>query len=466
MRHRAPLLPQLIVAALSIVIGASSGKAQERSRCTLAGARQTFITLPSGQRNSFMGENVRVRCPDKDLTLRADSLESYGDEGRIFLLGDVRYEEPRLKLDSDFLNYYQRDERIVANGNVYAQLPNGSSMRGPTAEYFRAIPGSRPVTRLFASGRPTINVIQEDTTGQAPPDTLVVIANTVLMLGDSLVYAGGAVIATRPEVEARGDSMMVDSERERLVIMQNPTIVGRGERPFTLDGRRIELSSTNRMLRRVHSMGNARATSEDMTLLADTIDLRMENDLLQRAFAWGRSRARANSPAQRITADSIDVRMPDQRVREMHAVRNAVAQGDPDTTQFRADTTDWMRGDTIVARFDSLAAAPADSVARRSPELRELIAIGNARSYNHMAPADTSLQRPAINYVRGREIIVNITDKSVSKVTVVEQAAGVYLEPRPLGQQTGQPRSGAATDTTTRRPGVRTPPRPTTRPPR
>ena len=427
--------------------------------------RQLNVRLPSGNYNSFFGAGVFVRCPSKQLTLRADSLEWYGDEGRIYLLGNVRYNEPRLTLDSDYLTYYQQDERIIANGNVDARLPNGSSMRGPTAEYFRAIPDSRPVTRLFASGRPTINVVQEDTTGEAAPDSLLVVANNVLMLGDSLVYAGGAVIATRPEVEARGDSMMVDSESELLVIMQNPTIVGRGERPFTLDGGRIELSSTNRMLRRVHSMGNARATSEDMTLLADTIDLRMENDLLQRAMAWGRSRARANSPTQRITADSIDVRMPDQRVREMHAIRNAVAQGDPDTTRFRADTTDWMRGDTIIARFDSLA-APVDSIARTSPELRELTAIGNARSYNHMAPADTSLRRPAINYVRGREIIVNITDKSVSKVTVVEQAAGVYLEPRPIAQQTGPQPSGTATDTTARPPGARTPTRPTTRPPR
>jgi hypothetical protein len=247
---------------------------------------------------------------------------------------------------------------------------------------------------------------------------------------------------------------MVDSEAKRLVIMRDPSILGRGERPFTLTGGRIELTSTQRQLRRVLSMGSARATSDDMTLLADTIDLRMEDDLLQRAIAWGRSRARANSSTQRLVADSIDVRMPDQRVREMHAVRNALAQGDPDTSRFRADTVDWMRGDTIIARFDSVGAA-TDSAPRRAAELRELVAIGNARSYYHMAPADTSLRRPAINYVTGREISVNIADQGVTRVTVIEQAAGVYLEPRPIAASAAPAAPTDSTGRATRRPTPR-----------
>ena len=108
--------------------------AQERQRCSITGGTtgtggQRNVQLPSGQYNSFMGGGVLVRCPASELTLRADSLESYGDEGRVFLLGDVRYNEPRLTLTSDFLTYHQRDERIVANGNVDARLPSGSTMR-------------------------------------------------------------------------------------------------------------------------------------------------------------------------------------------------------------------------------------------------------------------------------------------------------------------------------------------------
>ena len=410
--------------AATPLVAAAQGRGSER--CSIDGDRQTSVQLPSTQRNTFIGGNVLVRCPTSDLTLRADSLEQYGDEGRIYLLGNVHYAEPRLTLSSTYLTYYQRDERIVANGNVNAVLPSGSSMQGPTAEYFRAIPGTRPATRLYSSGRPTYNIVQKDSSGGV--DTLVVNANTVLMIGDSLVYAGGNVVATRPEVEARGDSMTVDSEREIMVMMRNPVIEGLGDRPFSLFGDRIELTSEERELRRVLSLGNARALSEDMTLASDTIDLRVEDDLLQRAMAWGPSRARVTSPTQRISADSINVRMPDQQIREMFAVGAAIAEGDPDTARFQADTVDWMRGDTIIARFDSSAAADSANATR----LQQLVALGSARSYHHMAPSDTSLHRPAINYVRGREIIVSLEEQEVSKVTVVEQAAGVYLEPRPL----------------------------------
>lgn len=434
--------------------------AQDRERCELLPGPNTTMTrvaTPGGQGNTFMGRGVNVRCPKSDLTLRSDSLESYGDEGRLFLLGNVHYDEPRLNLTSDYLTYFQRDERAVAQGNVNARLPDSSTLRGPLAEYFRVIPGRRPATRLTASGRPTITLVQKDSAGIKPPPT-VVVANNVLMVGDSLVYAGGQVIVTREDVVARGDSMNLDSEREITVMMRSPSISGRRQdKPFTLSGIRIELTGRARKLNRVLAKGNAKAVSSDMTLVSDTIDLRVAKDLLQRAIAWGPSRADASSASQRILSDSIDVLMPDQRVREMHAVRKALAEGKPDSTRFRADTLDWMRGDTIVARFDTTA-VPGDTA--RAARLRELIAVGNARSYYHLAPADTTVRQPAINYVSGREIVVAFENQRVAKVTVVNQAAGVYLEPKPGAAKPDTARAA----TKTAAPPARTVP-PTTAPP-
>lgn len=414
--------------AVVAMAAARHASAQERQRCTIDGARQLNVKLPSTQYNSFFGGGVTVRCPAKDLTLRADSLEAYGDEGRIFLLGSVRYDEPRLALTSDYLTYYQRDERTVANGNVNARLPNGSTLKGPVAEYLRAIPATRPVPRLLATGRPTITIIQKDSTGK-PTAPTTVIGNNVTMVGDSLVYAGGSVLVNRTDVTARGDSMALDSQLEITVMLRAPSIEGRRDRPFTLSGDRIELTSKNRKLQRVIAKGKGKAVSQDLTLASDTIDLRIADDLLQRAIAWGGgpTRARANSTSQQIVSDSIDVSMPGQRVREMHAVRLAMAEGKPDSTRFKADTLDWMRGDTIVARFDSLAAR--DTV--KATRLKELVAVGNAKSYYHLPPSDTTQRRPAINYVTGKEIIVAFQDQRVSKVTVIDQAAGVYLEPKP-----------------------------------
>lgn len=404
---------------------ASAAHAQQTQRCTINGAQQTNVKLPSGQYNSFMGGGVIVRCPAKSIELRADSLESYGDEGRIFFLREVHYVEPRLTLTSDYLTYYQSDERIVANGNVDARLPSGSTMSGPFAEYQRAIPGRRPDPILIATGRPTFRIVQRDTTGRDTVPTIVV-ANNVTMHGDSLVYAGGQVQVTRTDVIARADSMALDSQREITVLMRGPSIEGKRERPFTLRGDRIELTGRDRKLRRVLSMGHAMAVSQDMTLSSDTIDLRVSDDLLQRAIAFGPSRAHASSASQKMVSDSIDVRMPNQRVQEVHAVRNAAAEGLPDSTRFKADTVDWMRGDTIVARFDTTVARDSANTTR----MKEIVAVGNARSYYHLAPSDTTTHRAAINYVVGKEILVAFQQQRVSRVTVIDQAAGVYLEPR------------------------------------
>lgn len=448
---------RLAAVGVLVALPALAG-AQSTQRCTWSTpGGQRVVEVAPGVRNIYIGGgNVVMRCPEKGIRVESDSLESYEGEGRFYLIGNVKYSEPRLSVDSDYLTYYQRDERVIANGNVFARLPNGSTLRGPVAKYLRATPATRTVPRLHATGRPTITLVQRDSLGRpAPPATVV--ANGVTMIGDSLVYAGGQVIVTREDVLARADSMALDSQREFTVLMRGPSIEGRRERPFTLSGGRIELTGGDRKLRRVLSMGTARAVSEDMTLTSDTIDLRVDNDLLQRAIAWGPSRARAFSAAQNITSDSIDVVMPGQRIREMYAVRGAIAQGKPDSVRFRADTLDWMRGDTIVARFDTTAATDSG----RTTRLRELHAVGSAKSYYHLAPADSAMRRPAINYVTGREIVIDFRASQVSKVTVVEQASGVYLEPSAMAAgDTTQVRAPANQPATTPRPGTRpaTPP--------
>ena len=456
------MILRAVVVVLAVVLANTAG-AQERQRCTITSqANQLNVKLPSGQYNSFFGGPVVVVCPAKDLTLHSDSLESYGDEGRIYVIGHVRYDEPRLSLTSDFLTYYQKDERVVATGDVNARLPSGSTLKGPFAEYYRAIPGTRPSARIFANGRPAITIVQKDSTGK-PAEPVTVLANNVTMEGDSLVYASGSVLVTRQEVIARGDSMALDGQHDITVMMRGPSIEGRRERPFTLSGERIELFSQQRKLQRVISKGKAKAVSEDMTLTSDTIDLRITDDLLQRAIAFGPARARASSPTQQIVSDSIDVTMPAQRIREMHAVRKAFAEGKPDSSRFKADTLDWMRGDTIVARFDTAATRDTSRAAR----MKEIVAVGNAKSYYHLAPSDSTADKLAINYVVGRQITVAFQDQRVSKVTVIDKAAGVYLEPKPKAVAADTSRAARAGAAATRRPATTTAPRPaTTTPPR
>ena len=111
----------LLLVGLSPRAVLAQGAPAPTGRCVLQFASDHALTapkLPSGQRNAFTGGNVVARCPAQNLVLRADSLESYGDEGRVVFIGHADYAEPRLKLKAEVITYYQRDERVLAVQNV------------------------------------------------------------------------------------------------------------------------------------------------------------------------------------------------------------------------------------------------------------------------------------------------------------------------------------------------------------
>lgn len=421
----------LLAIALAPLVAAAGVGAQQRT-CDIEFTNTPSTTydsylLPSGQRNSFFGGGVVAVCRRDDMTIRADSAEVYGDERRIYLVGNVRYVEPRAKLTSDFLTYYAADERAVAVGNVYVELPSGSTMRGPEATYLRVTP-YRPQAELVALGRPTLRLVERGRDGRRAGDPVNVTANAITMRGDSLVYGSQVVEIVRPDLVATGDSLYVDSGLGHTRLMLNPRIDSRNtDRPYQLTGRIIDLYTSDRKLERVRSSGRAIAVSQDLNLRADTIVMRVEEDLLQEAFAWGPERARAVSSSQDLTADSLHIRMPAQRLTQVVAVRKAHAESVPDTATVPVTTErDWLRGDTIVASFDT-AAVPGDT-ARRT-RIRELMARHEAASLYHLAPQDTTASRPAVNYVRGQAITVRFTDGKVARVEVAGQSTGLHLEP-------------------------------------
>ncbi len=344
------------------------------------------------------------------------------------MIGHAVYDEPRVHVTADYLTYFTIDERIVGIGNVHGRLPSGSTLDGPQAEIKRAIPKIRPRRQVSSIARPTITVIERDSTGKpAPPMT--VIANTIFMDGDSLIYGGGQVIITRPEIVATGDSAFIDETKETMRLMRTPKLQGKKEKPFTLTGDLIDMYSKDRKLQRVLSQGNATAVSDSMTLKSDTIDLRVQNDLLSHAFAWGKQRARVVSPSQNMTADSLDVTMPSQRLQLVRALRLAHAEGKPDTVRIKPlapDTLNWLNGDTIVAHFDSIA--PGDT--SKTPPIKQLVASGHASSLYLMAPNDSAERRPALNYVTARQITIDFNKQKVAYVTTLDSVSGVYIEPK------------------------------------
>ena len=420
------------VALLLLASGAASPAAAQNAaaeRCILefesptGTTRTNLVSLPSGKYNAYQGNGVVYRCKGQDNQLRADSAEYYGDPGILYMIGRVHYTEPRVTADAQRMTYFQADDRLLAEGNVVAVMQGGTTMRGPRVEYWRVVPG-RPRARMFAPGRPRMELIERDSAGR-PQEPVNVVANTITMEGDSLVYAGGKVEITRPDLLAKGDSAFLDSGREFARLMRRPSVESKGERPFTLVGGTIDVFSRARKVERVLSKASAVATSEDMRLASDTIDLRVRQNQLERAYAWGPSRARVTSPDRDLQADSLDVIMPGQRLRELRALRGAYVESVVDTTRVRSAERDWMRGDTIIARFDT---ATATDTSRR-PRPRDIVATGHASSFNQMASRRGIDAPPAINYVRGRVISAVFDSAEVRTVTVTDSAGGVYLEP-------------------------------------
>lgn len=416
----------VVVASCAAIAAFSQPKP---TQCTLVPQPNTRVSFDSTPVGSvvFIGGGALFKCPSRGITLRGDSAEKYPDHD--YIIGHVVYDEPRLHLTSDFLYHYPADERVLASGNVHARLPSGSTLVGPIAEYFRAKPPLRTRDQVLAKSRPTIDIVEKDSTGRLAPPTNVV-ADQVFMDGDSLVYAWGQVVITRPEIRATADSAFINQGPETMRLMRKPLLVGKKDRPFTLSGDLIDLFSRKHKLQRVLSQANATAVSDSMTITSDTIDLRIRNDQLDHAFAWGgKSRAHAVSPSQTMTADSLDVSMPANKVSLVRAVRKAFAESKPDTTHFKVekpDTTNWILGDTITAHFDSAQAKDTS----KAPTIKQLVADGHAHSLYHLNPSDTTQRRPAISYQSARTITIDFDSARVARVISVDSVAGYFIEPK------------------------------------
>lgn len=427
--------------SLSLLAAVASAGAQDIPRsCDLQlppGTNTTALVRTDTTKNTrtiYLGRGVVGHCIGQGNTLTADSAEYYESEGRLYMVGNVHYTEPRATVTSRTMTYYQGDNHLHAEGDVVAVLTNGSVLRGPVADYYRSTQG-RPLAKLFAPGRPRVTLVQKDTTGRGrPPDTANVVANQINMEGDSLVYAAGRVEITRPDLLAKGDSAFMDSGRDFARLMRDPSVQGKGSRTFTLTGGVIDVFSRNKQVERVVATPNGHALSQDLELVSDSIDLRVQNNLLQRAMAWGKGRARAVSPDREIRADSIDAIMPAQRVREVRAVRKAYAESTPDSGVVSTQR-DWMSGDTIVAHFDSIPAGDTTS----KPQVREIVSEGNAKSFYQMKSSKGPVNEPSVNYVTGRIIDILFEDRKVATVTVTDKATGVMIEPATASATTGKP---------------------------
>src|SRR5438132_6597914 len=396
------------------------------------GRQAQQVEVRPGETNVFAGGGVLAHCEGSGSTLAADSVAWFADVSRFDMLGQrnpVHIRDTVMILDATTAAYFLRQERLEAHKNVVAvNRTTGSVLRGPNLTYYRAVKGVRDTLEMYASGRPTIEYRATADTGGGEP--YVIVADRVRFKGNDRMWGGGQVTIDRSDFAARGDSMQLDQAAGFAVLVGKPRVEGKGARPYTLTGTRIELGLQGRDIRLVKALGDGVATSADWRLTADTIHLHVDRKKLQQAFAWGPKdsvHARAVSSATTIRADSLALDVPDQVLTEVRAFGHAFSTLKRDSTAKRDSTPDWITGDSLTAHW----VQNADSAGSGQPKskLHRLVSRGSARVFTHQYNQRDSL--PSLNYSRGAMIDIALAGGKITRVTVTGKADGVQLEPAP-----------------------------------
>ena len=447
------------LAALALAAPLAAQGEPGSDRCTLqidnVDRQGIAVETPAGT-NYFAGGNVRLSCRGTRITMRSDSVASYAGN-TVQFIGHVRYRDTTLTMDTDFGTYFRAAERWEARGNVKTlNLRTGSTLAGPSLDYYRAVKGVRDTTEMYAVSRPRIEYFARDSADSAgaPADSAgrtrgepyVIVADRVRIKGDDRIWAGGKVTVDRSDFAARGDSLRLDTgpANDGTLLGGPPTLHGLGADSFDLTGRRLDFRLKNRELEHVVAKGDGKALNQGWTLVADTIAHDLAKRKLEHTEAWGDSlRPHATSAKYEIKADSLALDSPGQQLREARAFGKAWLGAQVDSV---TKERDWLAGDTLIATFE-----PHDSAGKTKSVLTRIVARGSARSY-HLDPDEKKPGgRPSINYARGDEIVITMKTDGSEKVDLVEvrgHTDGVHLAPsapkpgsaeKPAGKTPGAP---------------------------
>ncbi len=422
-------MSRALLGALAL-LAALAPRLAAQGRCTFqidnVDRQGSVVETPSGT-NYFAGGNVRLSCRGSQITMQSDSVAAYG--GNIVrFIGHVKYRDSTLTMDADNGVYYKAGEKWEARGHVTTEnLLTGSSLTGPSLDYYRVVKGVRDTLEMYATGRPKITYNTADSAGR-PAEPYIIVGDRVRFKGSDRIYGGGKVTIDRSDFAARGDSLRLDTGAgsDGTLIGGPPILRGLGPDSFSVAGNRIDLKLERRELTYLLARGNGHAVSRDWDLVADTIGLDVNNRKLEQTLAWGKkSRPVATSPAYAMKADSLALDTPAQRLTEVRGFGSAWLGG---TVNQVIKDRDWMRGDTIVAHF-----TPVDSAGKTRSRLARIDARHGAQSYH--IDANTKLPtRPSINYARGDAITVTMRNgdsTGVDRVDVRGKVDGVQLEASP-----------------------------------
>lgn len=411
-------------------------EAQRDGRCLLEILnvdRQGVGFEPSpGVRNWFAGGNVRMRCVGQDVRMWSDSLASY--QGQVVqFIGRVRYRDSTIEMTADFGTYFRDTDRWEARGNVVlTNRRNGAVLRGPTLDYNREVPGVRDTSEMYADTRPTITLPARDSLGREE-DPYVILADRVRVRAQDRIFAGGRVTIDRQDLEARADSMRLDTGAgQDGTLLGSASVRRTAADSFDLRGARIDLTLAQREVTYVLSLGEAHLRGEELNLTADTIGVDVEERRIHQVVAWGTERRphAVSADGYEIRGDSVAFDLPDQRLEQARAFGAGWMGAAPDSVTRERD---YVGGDTVTVSFRQRA----DSTGDTRSVLDRLEAHGAAVAFYRMPQPPGGDPRPAIVYTHARFILITMKEAAdgsaaVDEVRMVGEVDGIHLQPGPI----------------------------------
>ncbi|HEX5632480.1 MAG TPA: hypothetical protein VFX50_04600 [Gemmatimonadales bacterium] len=436
---------RLALVLLALAAPAGTLAAQESQKCVFllrdVGNMGVQQVTPSGT-NYFAGGGVTIDCAGTSVTIRSDSVAAYA--GRVVqFMGNVKYRDSSATLDAQNGTYYKDGERWEARGNVRTtNLRTGSTLVGPSVDYFRAVRGVRDSAELYAVGRPTIRYVTKDSAGAAQ-EPYVVVGDRVRQRGEGKLWAGGKVTIDRSDFTARGDSLRLETgaQGSGSLVGDKPAMRGLGKDTFDLAGERIDFTMSDEDIEAVQAFGSGHAVTADLDLVADTIAIDLVDQKAEYTRAWGSSlRPLAVSREYEVRADSIAVDMPGQVLTQFRAFGTAWIGTEKDSV---ANERDWIAGDTVRADF-----ATRDSSGTTVSRLKQLEAWSAARTYYRATEDEKDRKKaaeqgkapkaPGLNYARADRIVVHMREREdgVERVDLFGNVDGIQLEPAPPSSRT------------------------------
>lgn len=400
--------------------------------------------------------------------------------GQITLNGAVEVDDPDRSLRSEFAQYFTETEQLHARTNVVLrEKRNGSVIMSELLDLYQETP-ERESLLVATGGRPRAIMYQQadaaPDTQPLPPgtaldaglsgaarDSTILDAQEIRIIGGQSFRGTGNAVLQRDSLTATGNAIEFTDSTRRMDVMGSavvtlPTQELRGD---TITATVDERDQIDEVLAR----HGASLQAEDLNVTAPAIRLMFVNGGIERLVAmnWEAppgatqgTRPHVASEAFVLDADSIDVLAPEQRITEAVAIGDArgervlpdsvsalLPEGSPEVLALLS--RDWMRGDTVRARFAPNPRAETDSTAAATV-MEQLAAHGQqAQSMYSVRDENEPDTKLSFNYLLSSYIEVNFRDGEVSTVSAAGDARGVYLQPAEAARATSAGTVGATT---------------------